>query len=83
MGNKRDVPGHCDNQSDIVPEGTPDLSGRALNYPNLLPHECGVPTQCPGESREGLCIFTFSTREFSSNFVACIVNPSKPPPAWS
>jgi hypothetical protein len=36
MGNKRDVPGHCDNQSDIVPEGTPDLSGRALNYPNLL-----------------------------------------------
>jgi hypothetical protein len=28
-------------------------------------------------------IFTFSARGFFSNFTACIVNPSKPPPAWS
>jgi hypothetical protein len=27
----------------IVPEGTPDLSGRAYYYTGPLPHEYGVP----------------------------------------
>jgi hypothetical protein len=31
----------------IVSAGTPDLSGRMLNYAGSLPHECGVPPQCP------------------------------------
>jgi hypothetical protein len=31
----------------IVSAGTPDLSGRMLNGAGSLPHECGVPPQCP------------------------------------
>ena len=31
----------------IVLAGTPDLSGRMLNGAGSLPHECGVPPQCP------------------------------------
>jgi hypothetical protein len=45
---KKSAPGHCDKQSCIVSEGTPDLSGRAFNHAGPLPHECGVPSQCPG-----------------------------------
>jgi hypothetical protein len=46
------VPGHCNKQSCIVSEGTPDLSGRAFNHAGPLPHECGVPLQYPGAPRE-------------------------------
>ena len=31
----------------IVSAGTPDLSGRMFNCACSLPHECGVPPQCP------------------------------------
>jgi len=39
--------GHRDNQSCLVSAGTPDLSGRAFHHAGPLPHECGVPPQCP------------------------------------
>jgi len=38
-------------QGCIVSAGTPDLSGRAFNHADPLPHECGVPLQCPFEPR--------------------------------
>ena len=44
---RRGAPGRCDNQNCIVSAGTPELSGRAFNYACPLPHECGVPPQCP------------------------------------
>jgi hypothetical protein len=34
-------------QARIVLAGTPDLSGRVFNHADPLPHECGVPPQCP------------------------------------
>jgi hypothetical protein len=50
-GNATGAPGHCNKQSCIVSEGTPDLFGRAFNHAGPLPHECGVPSQCPGTLR--------------------------------
>jgi hypothetical protein len=46
--NRIGTPEHCNKQSCIVLEGTPDLSGSALNDAIPLPHECGVPSQCSG-----------------------------------
>jgi hypothetical protein len=43
--------GHCDKQSGIIPNETPDLSGWAFNCASPLPHECSVPlppvSMCP------------------------------------
>jgi len=47
------APEHCDNQSCIVSAGTPDLSGRAFKHVSPLPHECGVPPQCPVAPQDG------------------------------
>jgi hypothetical protein len=52
--------GHCDKQSGIVSKGTPDLSGRAFNHADLLPHKCGVPSQRPGAAQRN-----FSSRRDS------------------
>jgi hypothetical protein len=53
------APGHCDKQSCIVSEGTPDLSGRAFHHADPLPHECGVPVAVPaiGQAKTSLRSF--------------------------
>jgi hypothetical protein len=41
---------YCDKPNCIVEEGTPDFSGRTINYASPLPHVCGVPSQCQARS---------------------------------
>ena len=65
--------------------GVPPAS---LDYSSDNSPAAGIGRRSPGlanpvSRQKPPAIFTFSARGFFSNFIACIVNPSKPPPASS